>query len=107
MRRDSRSRLPFRSYRLSGNLSVPDENTTGIVIQSFSPGEVGNVTVDLNGFAIRGVTVCTGFGSDTVCAPKGTGLQAAQRPLRAGLVGWHSAADAQVEVLPHEKAMSP
>ena len=41
------------SYKLSGNLTVPDENTTAI--------EVGahGVTVDLNGFAIIGPVQCT------------------------------------------------
>jgi hypothetical protein len=46
------------SYRLSGNLTVPDENTTAISITA------SNVTVDLNGFSILGPTVCSGSGSN-------------------------------------------
>ncbi len=57
------------SYRLSGNLTVPDANTTAINITA------NNVTVDLNGFMIGGPSVCT-FGNDgyvTSCTPTGTG----------------------------------
>lgn len=56
------------SYRLSGNLQVPDENTTAIVIQA------DDVTLDLNGFGIFGPTVCSiveFFG--LVCSPTGSG----------------------------------
>jgi hypothetical protein len=41
------------SYRLSGNLTVPDSLTTGIHITA------NHVTLDLNGFAIIGPNVCT------------------------------------------------
>ena len=41
------------SYRLSGNLTVPNANTTGIMITA------DNVTIDLNGFSIIGPVVCT------------------------------------------------
>ncbi len=41
------------SYRLSGDLIVPDANTTAIQITA------DHVTLDLNGFAIIGPTVCT------------------------------------------------
>lgn len=54
------------SYRLSSNLTVPDANTTAIEIQA------SNVTLDLNGFAILGPTVCSGFPVSS-CAPKGFG----------------------------------
>jgi hypothetical protein len=53
------------SYRLSGNLTVPDAGTSAIVIT------VDNVTVDLNGFSIIGPTVCTG--SPLTCSPTGSG----------------------------------
>src|SRR5437870_3755247 len=43
------------SYRLSGNLTVPDANTTAILVT------VDNVTIDLNGFSIIGPTVCVGM----------------------------------------------
>ena len=43
------------SYRLSGNLIVPDMNTTAIVITA------DGVTLDLNGFSIMGPVVCTEF----------------------------------------------
>src|SRR5438046_155584 len=42
------------SYRLSGNLTVPDENTNAIVVSA------DNVTIDLNGFSILGPVVCSG-----------------------------------------------
>jgi hypothetical protein len=41
------------SYRLSGNLEVPDAATTAIEITA------DNVTLDLNGFTISGPNVCT------------------------------------------------
>ncbi len=64
--------FPYRitqpgSYRLSGNLSVPDANTTAISIDSDS------VTLDLNGFAIIGPTVCNAFPPVT-CSPTGSGV---------------------------------
>lgn len=40
------------SYRLTGNLTVPDANTTAIHISS------GNVSLDLNGFTIAGPNTC-------------------------------------------------
>src|SRR5438552_8329198 len=43
------------SYKLSGNLTVPDADTTAIRITA------EDVTVDLNGFSIIGPTVCLGF----------------------------------------------
>ncbi len=54
------------SYRLSGNLTVPDENTTAIEITA------DHVTLDLNGFAILGPSVCVGT-PVTSCSPIGTG----------------------------------
>jgi hypothetical protein len=53
------------SYQLSGNLVVPDANTTAIQITA------NNVTIDLNGFSIIGPVVCSGF--PTSCVPAGTG----------------------------------
>jgi hypothetical protein len=52
------------SYRLSSNLTVPNQNTTAIDITS----AVVAVTVDLNGFSIQGVTVCD-VAIPPVCAP--------------------------------------
>jgi hypothetical protein len=49
------------SYKLSGNLTVPDVNTGAIVITA------DNVTIDLNGFSILGPTVCSG--SPLTCSP--------------------------------------
>ena len=54
------------SYRLTGNLTVPDANTTAILITH------DNVTIDLNGFSILGPTVCTGK-AFTLCSPIGPG----------------------------------
>lgn len=68
------------SYRLSGNLTVPDANTTAIVI---APDVVG-VTLDLNGFAIIGPTVCGGF--PIACAPLGNGNGVFSADGRAGSV---------------------
>lgn len=51
------------SYQLSGNLNVPDANTTAIEIAA------SNVTIDLNGFSIRGPVVCSG----SSCSPSGGG----------------------------------
>ena len=53
------------SYRLSGNLTVPDANTSAILINA------SNVTLDLNGFAILGPTVCPN--PSNPCSPTGTG----------------------------------
>jgi hypothetical protein len=56
------------SYRLSGNLTVPDANTTAIKVTA------DNVTIDLNGFSILGPVVCVGT-PVTSCMPTGgTGL---------------------------------
>jgi len=51
------------SYRLSGNLTVPDANTTAIQVLT------DDVTIDLNGFSIVGPVVCTGVPSVTSCSP--------------------------------------
>lgn len=56
------------SYRLSGNLTVPDANTSAIVIAA----SVTGVTIDLNGFTIAGPTVCGSF--PIVCSPVGSGI---------------------------------
>lgn len=50
-------------YVLTGNLKVPDQNTSAIVINS------SNVTIDLNGFAILGPNVCAtdGFSPAQPC----------------------------------------
>lgn len=55
------------SYRLTGNLSIPDLNTTGIQITA------DFVTLDLNGFGIIGPAVC-GTLSATLCPPAGLGI---------------------------------
>ena len=56
------------SYRLSGNLIVPDGNTTAIKITS------SFVTVDLNGFSILGPVTCTGTSfAVTSCSSTGSG----------------------------------
>src|SRR5256885_13905531 len=53
------------SYKLSGNLTVPDANTSAIQISA------DHVTIDLNGFSIIGPVVCTGF--PITCTPHGSG----------------------------------
>ena len=58
------------SYILTGNLTVPDENTTAIQVQA------DDVTLDLNGFAIQ----CSE--SDGVnCSSEGPGIGVRTRPL--------------------------
>jgi hypothetical protein len=54
------------SYRLSGNLSVPDANTTAIEITA------DFVNLDLNGFSILGPVVCTS--SPAICPAAGQGF---------------------------------
>lgn len=64
------------SYRLTGNLDVTDasarpagtaaENTTAILVTA------DNVTIDLNGFMIKGPTVCSGV--PLTCSPTGSGV---------------------------------
>jgi hypothetical protein len=54
------------SYRLSGNLTIPDLSTTGIDIHS------SFVTIDLNGFSIIGPNDCSGA---TCLSGLGTGIQ--------------------------------
>jgi hypothetical protein len=53
------------SYKLAGNLVVPNENTTAIAITA------DNVTLDLNGFVIQGPTACDAAAH--TCVPTGTG----------------------------------
>lgn len=67
------------SYRLTSNLDVADENTTAITYSA------DDVTIDLNGFAIRGVTQCTQDGStlEVTCTPAGTGTGIIASPVTA------------------------
>lgn len=51
------------SYRLTGNLTVPNEDTTAISITA------SDVTLDLNGFAIIGPVACAG--TPPTCTPSG------------------------------------
>jgi hypothetical protein len=55
------------SFKLGKNITVPDADTTAIKVMA------NDVIIDLNGFAIRGPTVCSGC-PDTSCSPTGTGL---------------------------------
>jgi hypothetical protein len=57
------------SYRRSGNLTVPDINTTAIQITA------DNVSLDLNGFSIIGPNVCT-TGLTTCAQTAGVGVRA-------------------------------
>ena len=58
------------SYRLGSNLVVPDANTTAIKVES------RDVTIDLNGFAILGPTVCTGIPVSCTSTGAGSGITA-------------------------------
>ena len=64
------------SYVLGGDIVVPNANTTAIEITA------SNVTLDLNGFSIKGPTVCSGAPFVTNCSPTGTGrgVNAAESP---------------------------
>lgn len=54
------------SYKLTGNLTVSNADTTAIQITA------SNVTLDLDGFAILGPTACSG--DPPSCSPTGIGL---------------------------------
>ncbi len=57
------------SYRLTGNLTVPDENTGAIVVQA------SRSTVDLGGFGILGPNNCSANPPNfNVCTANGTGI---------------------------------
>ncbi len=63
------------SYRLAGNLTVPDADTSAIVITA------SGVTLDLNGFSIAGPLLCTGGPAVTCPATgKGNGIETANAP---------------------------
>ncbi len=62
------------SYRLTGNLVVPDANTTAIHIAA------DHVTLDLNGFSIIGPSVCTSSPANCPAAAQGIGIQADNGP---------------------------
>ena len=72
------------SYRLTGNLTVPDANTDAIVV------DAENVTIDLGGFAILGITGCSGTSGNISCTGTGTGngitATAAGFPISTGTV---------------------
>ena len=55
-----------RSYRLTADLALPDADTTGVSISA------PDVSLDLGGFAIRGVVACSG--SPTSCTAGGAGF---------------------------------
>lgn len=59
------------SFRLTGNLTVPDAETTAIRVSTFS-GPV-EVTIDLNGFSILGPVECERVDTETVCSGSGAG----------------------------------
>ena len=66
------------SYRLTGDLIVPDANTTAIRITA------DHVTLDLNGFAIVGPTVCTSSPANCPPIAQGIGIQADNGPTADG-----------------------
>ncbi len=71
------------SYRLTGDVTVPD-GVDGIDITA------PFVTLDLNGFAVRGPVTCTGSGISLSCSggTSGTGINASKRhvTVRNGVV---------------------
>jgi hypothetical protein len=66
------------SYRLSGNLTVPDLDTIAIQITS------DFVTLDLNGFSIIGPVVCTRNPTSCPTAGKGVGVLSGGDPTTNG-----------------------
>jgi hypothetical protein len=58
------------SFRLTSNLTVPDVDTTAIILSTTFPVDV---TIDLNGFSIIGPVECERVGSDTICSDSGSG----------------------------------
>ncbi len=56
------------SYRLSGNLTVADADTGGILITA------PNVTLDLNGFSVLGPVHCIYNGAEVACDDTGNGV---------------------------------
>jgi hypothetical protein len=58
------------SYRLTGNLILPNQNTDGISIQA------AGVHVDLNGFSIRGTNTYAGPTAACTAAGSGSGISA-------------------------------
>lgn len=63
------------SYVLTSDLVVGDPTKDGLFIAT------APVTIDLNGFEIRGPVSCTGFGSSVSCAAgSGRGIRAEARP---------------------------
>jgi hypothetical protein len=56
------------SYKLSGNLTIADANTTAIVIAT------DDVTIDLNGFSIRGPVSCVKSTFPVQCSATGSGI---------------------------------
>jgi hypothetical protein len=72
------------SYRLSGNLVVPDVTSSGIQITA------PYVTLDLNGFGIIGPVVCTFSSTDAATCPPATdgiGIRAASATGEGGPAG--------------------
>jgi len=70
------------SYRLSGNLTVSDPNTDAIRVVISSA-----VSIDLNGFVIRGPVVCTGVSPS--CSPSdatGIGISGGSLSVSNGMV---------------------
>lgn len=63
------------SYKLSGNLQPPDQNTSAILISS------DHVTLDLNGFSILGTADCSGGVSPCANSGFGTGIATGGRVL--------------------------
>ncbi len=55
-------------YKLAGNLTVPDGDTTAILITA------PNVTLDLNGFSLLGPVQCVNNGIDLTCDSIGDGM---------------------------------
>jgi len=71
------------SYRLTGNLTLPDANTTGITLGSGS-------SLDLGGFSVIGTASCTGIPATCTGTGNGTGISAhTQTSIRNGRVAGH------------------
>ncbi len=81
------------SYVLSGNLTVPDQNTTAIQVTA------DNVTINLNGFSIIGPNIANGYG-EGVSASSRTNIAVLNGTVRGmGSPGVHLGNKARAEGL--------
>ena len=72
------------SYRLSGDITVPDVNTTAIVLETGDP-----LTIDFNGFAILGPDRCDGPVLGCFFSGNGVGIDTGEARNASGVQIWN------------------